>query len=136
MMRTVEALSLLGLLLVAGVAAWWLMLRPVVEPRPRATRRVAAPVDGLPRHGRPMDRSVSEMLDADHSVQRACLHPRGYVVFVYVGYYSTRRGRTPEHTARGLLPIAGLGAHDRRRAAGRWSDGIDVREARRDEAGQ
>ena len=50
---------------------------------------------------------VSEMLAADHNVQRAYLHPQRYVVFVYLGYYGTRRGGTPEHTPDVCYPAQG-----------------------------
>ncbi|MCA9501691.1 MAG: EpsI family protein [Spirochaetaceae bacterium] len=128
MMRTGEALSLLGLLLVAGVAAWWLMLRPVVEPDPARLDALPLRLMDYQAMDIPMDRSVSEMLDADHNVQRAYLHPQGYVVFVYVGYYGTRRGGTPEHTPEVCYPSQGwaLAADGARRVGGR--DGIDVRE--------
>ncbi len=53
---------------------------------------------GVDRGEIPLAENVESMLRADFNVQRAFLHPLGDVVWLYIGYYGTDRGGTPEHT--------------------------------------
>jgi EpsI family protein len=46
----------------------------------------------------PLELGVEAMLQADHNLQRVYVHPLGPIVSLYVGYYGTARGGTPEHT--------------------------------------
>ena len=39
-----------------------------------------------------MDQAVTDMLNADHNVQRAYHHPLGDTIFVYIGYYGAEGG--------------------------------------------
>lgn len=85
-------------LLLAGVAAWVLALRP--DPRVDTT-----PLLALPSHlglwqseDIPLESAVESILQADFNLQRRYRHPLGDVVWVYFGYYGTARGGRPEHT--------------------------------------
>ena len=76
------------------------------------------------------------MLAADHNVQRAYLHPLGYQIFVYVGYYGTERGGTPEHTPDICYPAQGWQIVESmiQRAGGQG--GFDLREFVVEQAGE
>lgn len=102
-----QALLLLVLLLATGSAAWWLTLRP--EPRLDVQQLAGLPpvLNGWHAVDLEMDQAVARMLRADANLQRAYVHPLGYVVFVYIGYYGTARGGTPEHTPDICYPAQG-----------------------------
>lgn len=126
--RTFEGIALVAMLVVAGAVSWWLLLRPPPETDPTRLDALPARFEGWQAFDIAIDESVAEMLAADHHVQRAYRHDQGYVVFVYVGYYGTRRGGTPEHTPDVCYPAQGwaiLESHERR-VGGR--DGFDLRE--------
>ncbi len=101
-------MGILGLgLALAGAFAWWLTLRTPLVPEP-------ASLDALPfQIGRyrgepiPVEDTVESMLNATHNVQRAYLHPLGDVIWLYLGYYGTARGGTPEHTPRACYTAHG-----------------------------
>ena len=89
---------LIVLLVVVGAFAWTLRLRP-------SLRVDAAPLASLPHElgawrgvDVPLESSVESMLRADFNLQRAYVHPFGDTVWLYIGYYGTARGGTPEHT--------------------------------------
>ncbi|MFK7897293.1 MAG: exosortase C-terminal domain/associated protein EpsI [Myxococcota bacterium] len=126
--RNVEAALLLSVLLLTGVASWWLMLRPTAAHDPTAFEALPNELNGWRAFEIEMDESVSEMLGADHNVQRAYVHPLGYQVFVYVGYYGTERGGTPEHTPDICYPSQGwaIAEQEVQRVGG--SDGFDLQE--------
>lgn len=126
--RNIEAALLLSVLLLTGAASWWLMLRPTTLHDPTVFDALPSNLHGWRAFELEMDESVSEMLGADHNVQRAYVHPLGYQVFVYVGYYSTQRGGTPEHTPDICYPAQGWAIQEEsvRRVGG--SDGFDLRE--------
>lgn len=128
MSERLEAALFVAILLVAGGIAWWLMLRPVDEPDPSRFDALPSSLEGWRAVDVEMDQAVSEMLNADRNVQRAYVHPQGYVIFVYVGYYGTERGGTPEHTPDVCYPAQGWQILERRdlRLGGR--DGFSVRE--------
>lgn len=91
----------------AGVAAWWLTLRAPL-------RAEAASLEALPmKIGRyeaetiRIEDTVESILNATYNVQRAYHHPLGEVVWLYLGYYSTERGGTPEHTPRACYSAHG-----------------------------
>ncbi len=88
------------LMLLAGAAAWAFTLRAPLHVD-------VTPLDTVPMSlGRwqgepvPVGGTVEDILDATHNVQRAYHHPVGGLVWLYLGYYSTERGGTPEHTPR------------------------------------
>lgn len=102
-----QATGLLGLLVVTGIAAWWLSLRPLPASDGTTLRALPAELAGWKAVDIPMEQDVADMLRADANVQRAYIHPLGYVVYVYVGYYGTARGGTPEHTPEMCYPAQG-----------------------------
>lgn len=105
--RNGEGVLLIGVLLAVGAVSWWLMLRPFVEYDPTRFDRLPSEINGWRAIDLEMDEAVSEMLAADHNVQRAYFHDQGYAVFVYIGYYGTARGGTPEHTPDVCYPAQG-----------------------------
>ena len=96
----------LGLILV-GVIAWWLNLRP--QPLPDATSLLDLPLEirGWEAIEFDVDDAVAEMLRADANVQRTYLRDDAPVIFLYVGYYGTKRGGVPEHTPEFCYPSQG-----------------------------
>lgn len=90
--------ALVGLFLLVGALAWYLRLGPALRVDP-------APLAALPHQLGPwqgadlsLDSGVEAILRADFNLQRAYVHPLGDTVWLYVGYYGTDRGGTPEHT--------------------------------------
>jgi len=67
-----------------------------VDTTPLAS--VPQEVDGWLGRDVPVEDQVAEMLRADFNVQRSYQHPHGSTIWVYVGYYGTRRGGRAEHT--------------------------------------
>lgn len=92
-----NALLLAGLL-ATGLAAWGLRLTSglAVDTTPLAS--VPQEVDGWLGRDVPVEDQVAEMLRADFNVQRSYRHSHGSTIWVYVGYYGTRRGGRAEHT--------------------------------------
>lgn len=89
---------LVGIFLLVGALAWSLRLGPALRVDP-------APLAALPHQLGPwegadlsLDSGVEAILRADFNLQRAYVHPLGGTVWLYVGYYGTERGGTPEHT--------------------------------------
>jgi len=102
-----QTIGLLTLLLLTGITAWWLSLRPVAASDAATLRTLPAELAGWNAVDIPMEQDVADMLRADANVQRAYIHPLGFVVYVYVGYYGTARGGTPEHTPEMCYPAQG-----------------------------
>jgi EpsI family protein len=99
--------ALIAVLLLVGAAAWWFELRP-------SLRVDASPLENLPvslkswrSRPLPVKDTVESMLRADFNLQRMYLHPVGEPIWVYVGYYGTRRGGHPEHTPAECYPSNG-----------------------------
>ncbi|MEM9176210.1 MAG: exosortase C-terminal domain/associated protein EpsI [Myxococcota bacterium] len=126
--RRSESLVLVFVLVLAGGLSWWLTLRPVLESDPTRFEGLPASLNGWRSVDIAMDESVSEMLAADHNVQRAYIHPQRYVVFVYLGYYGTRRGGTPEHTPDVCYPAQGWSIVEATDRPVGGASGFDVRE--------
>lgn len=128
MTRNVEAVLLIAVLLLTGAASWWLMLRPTTMHDPTAFDALPQDLQGWRAYEIELDEGVSEMLGADHNVQRAYVHPLGYQIFVYVGYYSTQRGGTPEHTPDVCYPAQGWAIQESSVQRVGGSDGFDLQE--------
>lgn len=100
----------LSLLLVAvGALAWWLQLQPALVPDPSALVHLPPRIGAWESLDIPLDPSVESILRADFNLQRVYQDPAGRIVWVYLGYYGTRRGGRPEHTPRGCYTGAGWG---------------------------
>ncbi len=136
MNRRVELGVAIGLMLLTGIASWWLLLRPAVEHDAAVFDALPNELNGWRSVDLAIDQAVSDMLAADHNVQRAYLHPLGYQIFVYVGYYGTERGGTPEHTPDMCYPAQGWQIVEStiQRAGGRG--GFDLREFVVEQAGE
>ncbi len=93
-----STIAAVALLLLAGMAAWWFQLRPALEPAPASLAALPFHLSSFEGIDSPVGDNVEEMLRADFNVQREYLHPLGQVVWLYIGYYGTQRGGTPEHT--------------------------------------
>lgn len=89
-----------ALLVAAGALAWSLQLRPALRVEADALRTLPHRIEEWRGERIPLDRAVESMLRADANVQRLYRHPRSAIVWLYVGYYGTDRGGTPEHTPR------------------------------------
>lgn len=90
----------IAILLAAGFAAWGFQLRPALATAPESLAALPYELGSYRGVESPVGENVEEMLRADFNVQREYLHPFGQVVWLYVGYYGTERGGTPEHTPR------------------------------------
>ena len=136
MNRRVELGVAIGLMLLTGIASWWLLLRPSVEHDAAVFDALPTELNGWRSVDLTIDQAVSDMLAADHNVQRAYLHPLGYLIFVYVGYYGTERGGTPEHTPDICYPAQGWQIVESmiQRAGG--EGGFDLREFVVEQAGE
>ena len=136
MNRRVELGVAIGLMLLTGIASWWLLLRPSVEHDAAVFDALPTELNGWRSVDLAIDQAVSDMLAADHNVQRAYLHPLGYQIFVYVGYYGTERGGTPEHTPDICYPAQGWQIVESmiQRAGGQG--GFDLREFVVEQAGE
>lgn len=112
------------------------MLRPVVEYDAAVFASLPTELIGGRSVDLAIDQAVSDMLAADHNVQRAYLHPLGFQIFVYVGYYGTERGGTPEHTPDICYPAQGWQIVESmiQRAGGQG--GFDLREFVVEQAGE
>jgi Protein of unknown function (DUF3485) len=109
-----QAIGFLSLLVLTGIAAWWLSLRPLPASDGATLRGLPAELAGWKAVDIPMEQDVADMLRADANVQRAYIHPLGYVVYVYVGYYGTARQCSVEiqHKAAGCAqPLNYLCGH-------------------------
>jgi EpsI family protein len=81
-----------------AVLSAWLVLRPELRVSPEQLATLPQRIGSFEGHDAPLDAAVEAMLQADHHVQRVYVHPLGGFVSLYVGYYGTARGGTPEHT--------------------------------------
>ena len=96
-----ERVSYAGLLLlvaIGGALAWTFALGNRLAPDPSALASVPFEVAGWAGADVPVESDVEAMLRADYNLQRAYEVPDGALVWVYVGYYGTKRGGRPEHT--------------------------------------
>ena len=98
MSERTSTIAAVALLMLAGIAAWWFQLRPALEPASASLAALPFRLSSFDGMDSPVGDNVEEMLRADFNVQREYLHPLGQVVWLYVGYYGTQRGGTPEHT--------------------------------------
>ncbi len=100
------AMLLVGLL-AAGALSWTLMLRPDLIPNPEVLERVPMQLGSWLGEPVPVEGSIEKMLAADFNLQRTYVQRTGEVVWLYVGYYGTRRGGRPEHTPWECYPSNG-----------------------------
>jgi EpsI family protein len=92
------ALAVALLMVLVGAVAWGFQLRPALQVDAIPLANLPTRIEEWSSRELPLDQNVESMLRADFNVQRAFLHPMGDVVWLYIGYYGTDRGGTPEHT--------------------------------------
>jgi len=106
-----ERLAVAGLLLAmgfVGATAWWLQLRPALHVDYAPLGTLPLRLGSWSGEAVPLDSGIERMLDADFNLQRAYWSPeRDQIVWLYVGYYGTRRGGRPEHLPSECYPSAG-----------------------------
>ncbi len=86
------------LMLLVGAIAWKFQLRPALRVDATALASLPTEIEGWSSREIPLDDNVESMLRATFNLQRSFTHPLGDVVWLYIGYYGTDRGGTPEHT--------------------------------------
>jgi len=106
---TVHSLILVGVMLLVGALGWQMMLGPQLEVDPTPLQDVPLRIGRWESRMIPMDAAVEAELRADFNLQRAYAAHFEEPVWLYIGYYSTRRGGRPEHTPRGCYTGAGWG---------------------------
>lgn len=89
---------LISVLLAAGGAGWAIALKPELLARPQTLARLPYEIGGFRGADIPLDDTVEAMLSADFNVQRVYVRTTDDTVWLYLGYYGTERGGTPEHT--------------------------------------
>jgi len=112
--RASTALAI-AILLLAGAAAWYFQARQPLAPEPGSLASLPLQLGSYRGIDSPVGQNVEDMLRADFNLQREYLHPLGQVVWLYVGYYGTARGGTPEHTPRACYAAHGWEILDERR---------------------
>lgn len=96
-----------GALLAAGALAWWAELRPAMRVDASVLHAIPYRVGAFEGKDLPVGAVVENMLSADYHLQRAYQHPFGDVIWLYIGYYGTARGGTPEHPVRACYAAHG-----------------------------
>lgn len=91
----------------AGAGAWWLTLRSPLRPDPSSLEGLPLVIGRYQAETIAVEDIVESILNASYNVQRAYHPPLGEVVWLYLGYYSTARGGTPEHTPRACYSAHG-----------------------------
>ena len=119
---------LIGGFLVVGALAWHLRLVPSlrVDETPLASlSHQLGPWQGVDL---PLDSGVEAILRADVNLQRGYQHTFGDTVWLYIGYYGTERGGTPEHTPAACYRAQGWRIEERRTLAVAPERGLHVNE--------
>jgi len=94
-------------LLGVGAVAWSLHIRSELAPDTRELATLPYELESWQSVDLPLEETVERMLVADFNLQRRYVHPLGDVIWLYVGYYGTRRGGRPEHTPWECYPSSG-----------------------------
>jgi EpsI family protein len=104
----VQIALLVALLAVGGALIWRVQLREPVAVDASALLELPQQIGAWRALGDvPLETAVEEMLRADFNLQRIYVHPLGESLALYVGYYGTERGGSPEHTPDQCYPSAG-----------------------------
>jgi EpsI family protein len=88
----------LTLMAIGGALSLWLHQRPHLDASPESLVTLPHRLGSFEGVDAPLEAGVEKMLQADFNLQRLYAHPLGGFVSLYVGYYGTARGGTPEHT--------------------------------------
>jgi len=128
-------LAVAVVLLAAGALAWLLYLRSPLPGDPATLSGLPYTLGSWRGTDIPLEETVESMLRADHNVQRAYAHPLGDVIWLYVGYYGTRRGGSPEHTPATCYAANGWEVRKSRTLSVAGAPGLRVREYVVEDAG-
>lgn len=101
--------AMVAMLVLVGVAGWKLSERAELRVDPSPLARLPGTIGPWRSLDVPMDAAVESILRADYNLQRAYVSGTNESLWLYVGYYGTRRGGRPEHTPRGCYTGAGWG---------------------------
>jgi EpsI family protein len=116
-----ERLAVAGLMFamgIVGTAAWWLQLRPALHADYGPLAALPMTLGAWSGESVPLDTGVERILNADFNLQRAYRSPEGDgLIWLYVGYYGTRRGGRPEHLPSDCYPSTGWTIEDSRTVA-------------------
>lgn len=100
MSERVGTLVVVAALVAAGALAWWIELRAELAPSPDSLATIPFQIGSFEGEDLPVGATVESILEADYHLQRAYEHVHGDLVWLYVGYYGTKKGGTPEHPPR------------------------------------
>lgn len=117
-----------ALLVAAGGIAWWIQLRPPLEPDVRALAALPHRIGTWQSVDEPLAAAVEAELRADLNLQRVYAGRDGVPIWLYLGYYGTARGGRPEHTPRGCYTGAGWSVLASRRLVADPASGRRVNE--------
>lgn len=100
--------ALIAALLLVGGVGWWFQLQPDLRVETSRLSTLPMQIDGWKGRAIPVEETVESILEADFNLQRSYVSPdRDALVWLYIGYYGTRRGGRPEHTPAECYPSAG-----------------------------
>jgi len=105
--RSLREILLIVLLFGVGIGSWALLLQPPLKVDPTPLDSLPYRFDGWQGTEIGLDETVTKMLRADQNVMRSYTQPTGALVWLYIGYYGTKRGGRPEHTPEVCYPSAG-----------------------------
>jgi EpsI family protein len=126
--RLVTAVMLVAMLLVGGIG-WWFTLRPDLHVDASRLSALPVAIDGYRGHDVDLEDAVERILMADFNLQRVYRSTDSDdVVWLYIGYYGTRRGGQPEHTPAQCYPSAGWQIESSRRVADDADHGLRTNE--------
>lgn len=104
-----QSIGLLLVMVAAGALAWQLQLGPRLRVDASELASLPRQVGAWEALDVPLEAAVESELRADFNLQRVYRMRTGEPLWLYIGYYGTRRGGRPEHTPRGCYTGAGWG---------------------------
>jgi EpsI family protein len=110
-----STVAAIAILLFAGALAWSFQARKPLVPQSKSLASLPLLIGSYRGIDSPVGQNVEDMLRADFNVQREYVHPLGQLVWLYIGYYGTERGGTPEHTPQACYAAHGWEVLDEQR---------------------
>ena len=103
-----SVVALIAVMALVGGAGWWFQLRPELRVEPSRLMTLPLELNGYTGTPIALESAVESILQADYNLQRRYESPESRdPVWLYIGYYGTRRGGQPEHTPAECYPSAG-----------------------------
>ena len=100
--------GLVAAMFAVAAVTWWFQLRPALEFDASRLGELPLQLGAWGGEPVPLESTVERMLRADLNVQRTYRSESvPELIWMYVGYYGTRRGGRPEHTPDVCYPSAG-----------------------------